>query len=86
MSMRPRYGKARNEYCTEKQPDIVAGKIAGQALEVQSSAAGFRMDAKIQLPYFYTGTNRAVVHLAVSDPAGQGMKFQKDQTGIARSD
>ena len=63
--------KSRNEYCTEKQPDIVAGRIAGQELESRAAGATAdtlpsTMNATMQLPYFYTGTNRAVVHLSAS--------------------
>jgi len=74
--------RARGEYCTEKAVDLVAGKIAGQALEAHSAGAGAgSLDATMQLPYFYTGTNRAVVHLSVEFvPAG--MKFTKNQTGL----
>ena len=74
--------RARNEYCTEKQPDVVAGKIAGQSLE--SRAAGGRagtLSAAMQLPYFYAGTNRASVRLA-ADFVPTGMKFVDDQKGL----
>jgi VWFA-related protein len=48
--------RARNEYCTERQPDVVAGKIAGESLE--SRAAGGvagTLSAAVQLPYFLYG-------------------------------
>ena len=32
--------RARNEYCTEKQIDLVAGSIAGQGLESRAAAGG----------------------------------------------
>jgi hypothetical protein len=76
--------RARNEYCTEKQVDVVAGKIAGEGLESRAEAAGAGsggFEVSMQAPYFYTGTNRAVVHLSVElTPAG--MKFAKDQAGL----
>lgn len=71
--------QARNEYCTEKAVDVVAGKIAGQGLE--SRAGTGNLTASMQLPYFYTGTNRASVHLAL-DVMPAGMKFEKSKTGF----
>jgi VWFA-related protein len=72
--------RARNEYCTEKPVDLVAGKIAGEGLESRAAGAG-AVDATTQLPYFYTGTNRAVVHLSVV-LVPTGMKFEKNQSGL----
>ncbi|HVW11409.1 MAG TPA: VWA domain-containing protein, partial [Bryobacteraceae bacterium] len=65
---------ARKEYCTEKQVDIVAGRIAGQALEAKAGAGN--VEATMALPWFYTGANRASVHLTV-DVIPTGMKFEK---------
>jgi len=74
--------RARNEYCTEKPVDVVAGKIAGQALETRAAGAGAgTMRVAMQVPYFYTGTNRASVHLS-ADVVPAGMKFEKDKTGL----
>ena len=76
--------KARNEYCTEKQVDLVAGRIAGQGLETRaaSAAAGTSsLQATMELPYFYTGPNRASVHLSM-DVIPAGMKFDKDKNGL----
>jgi hypothetical protein len=74
--------RARNEYCTEKQPDVVAGKIAGQSLESRAAggAAG-TLSAAMQLPYFYAGINRASVRLA-ADFVPAGMKFTDDKKGL----
>ncbi len=71
--------RARHEYCTEKEVDVVAGKIAGQALEAKAGAGN--LTATMALPWFYTGANRASVHLAV-DVVPVGMKFAKDKTGL----
>ncbi|HVY93471.1 MAG TPA: VWA domain-containing protein, partial [Bryobacteraceae bacterium] len=70
---------ARKGYCTEKQVDIVAGKIAGQALEAKAGTGN--LSATMALPWFYTGANRASVHLAV-DVIPAGVKFEKDKTGL----
>jgi len=80
--------RARNEYCTEKQVDVVAGKIDGESLEKQASNAGSGSFAvTMQAPYFYTGTNRAVVHLSAEFvPAGMkfaGLHGQIDVVGTA---
>jgi hypothetical protein len=72
---------------TETPVDLVSGKVAGQALELRAASvdAG-SLDADIQLPYFYTGTNRANVHLSV-DLAHAGVRGQVEIVGIAvRSD
>lgn len=67
---------------SETPADLVAGKIAGHALEARAASAGAdTLDAAIQLPYFYTGTNRASVHLSV-DLVPAGMTFQKNATGL----
>ena len=63
--------KARNEYCTEKPVDVVAGKIAGQVLEARAAGknAG-TLNATVQLPWVYAGPNRANVRLtAEAGPA-----------------
>ena len=71
--------RARHEYCTEKEVDIVAGKIAGQALEAKAGTGN--LTAAMALPWFYTGANRASVHLVV-DVIPTGMKFEKDKDGL----
>jgi hypothetical protein len=71
--------QARHEYCTEKQVDVVAGKIAGQALEAKAGTGN--VTATMALPWFYTASNRASVHLAV-DVIPAGMKFEKDKNGL----
>jgi hypothetical protein len=70
--------RARQEYCTEKRPDVVSGRIAGAALAARTAGNSGALAPTMQLPYFYTGTNRAVVHVTLQVvPAG--MKFTKDQ-------
>ncbi len=73
--------RARNEYCTERQVDLVAGRIAGQALEQHAATTAGAIVASMQAPYFYTGSNRASVHLAL-DLIPTGMKFDSDKTGL----
>lgn len=74
--------RARNEYCTEKPVDLVAGKIAGQALESRAASSGVgTLNATAQLPYFYIGTNRASARLSL-DVMPTGMKFDKDKRGL----
>ena len=74
--------RARTEYCTEKQPDVVAGKIAGQSLETRAAGgAASTLNAAMQLPYFYTGTNRASVRLA-ADFVPADMKFTDASKGL----
>ena len=72
--------RARTQYCTEKAVDLVAGRIAGQALD---SAEG-TMEATMQLPYFYTGTNRASVHLSLELKPREAPKGLVDVVGTAR--
>lgn len=74
--------KSRTEYCTGKQVDVVAGKIAGQALEsrVAGKPAG-TLNAFAQLPWFYTSANRASVRLAL-ELVPAGMKFEKTKDGL----
>jgi len=71
--------RARHEYCTEKEVDVVAGKIAGQGLEARAGTGN--LTATMALPWFYTGANRASVHLIV-DVIPAGMKFEKDKDGL----
>lgn len=67
---------------TQTPVDLVAGKIAGQALESRAASADSgTLDAALQLPYFYSGTNRANVHLSV-DVVPAGIAFEKNATGL----
>ena len=82
MNTRGLNARGRNEYCTEKPVDVVAGKIAGQALEARAASAGAgTMNVAMRLPYFYTGANRASVRLS-AEMVPAGMKFEKDKTGL----
>jgi VWFA-related protein len=82
MNTRGLTARARNEYCTEKPVDVVAGKIAGQALEARAASAGAgTMSVAMQLPYFYTGANRASVRLSAEIVPAR-MKFEKDKNGL----
>jgi len=68
---------------SEMPVDLVAGKVAGEGLEARAADAGAAsLDADVQLPYFYTGTNRANVHLSV-DLARAGLSGKAEIVGIA---
>jgi hypothetical protein len=69
----------RKQYCAESPQDPLAGKPAGKDLEARAagSAAG-GMTTAVSLPFFYTGSNRARVAVAV-ELVPAGMKFQKDK-------
>ena len=74
--------RARQEYCTEKPVDVVAGRIAGSALVARAASGATSgsggLAPAMQLPYVYTGTNRAVVHVTL-EMIPSGMKFQKEK-------
>ena len=55
---------ARNSYCNQKPPDLLAGKSSGKTLEEHAAAAQAR-NARIALPYFYSAPGAATVHLAM---------------------
>lgn len=62
--------------------DLVAGKIEGKDLEVRVAASStVPLDAAVQLPWFYAGTNRATVHLAL-EMTPTGMTFEKSLSGL----
>jgi hypothetical protein len=67
----------------EEQPaDLITSKIEGAELEKKSvDAAPLR--AFVQLPYFYTGANRASVHLALQMEDPSVLKGQTEIVGIA---
>jgi hypothetical protein len=56
--------------------DLVAGKIAGERLESRSGSG--TLSASMQMPYFYTGTNRASVRLTL-EVVPANMRFQKEK-------
>ena len=69
----------------EKNADLITSKIEGAGLE--SKAAGAPpLKAFVQVPYFYTGANRASVHLALEIEDPGGMKRQTEIVGIALRD
>jgi VWFA-related protein len=68
---------------TEMPVDLVAGKIEGQAMETRAASGNAApLDADMQLPYFYAGTNRANVHLT-ADLSRAGLQGQVEIVGIA---
>ena len=73
--------RARNQYCTEKAVDLVAGKIEDEGLESRAGGGTGSLDLKMRLPYFYTATNRASVYLSL-EAVPVGMKFEKTKTGF----
>ncbi len=75
--------RSRQGYVAAPPVDLVAGKIAGAALETKAAASADSgtLSVTMQAPYFYSGTNRARVHLALEvTPAG--MEFKKAQKGL----
>jgi VWFA-related protein len=73
----------RQGYLAAPERDLVTERIPGETLESQlaSNPDAATLTATMQLPYFYTGTNRANVHLAL-DLVPEGMKFEKTATGL----
>ena len=62
--------------------DMVAGKVEGKALEARADLEGtLTLKPTAQLPWFYTGNNRASVHLTL-DVVPDGMAFRQDATGL----
>ena len=66
----------------EKSADLILSKIEGAGLETKAAGAA-PLKAFVEVPYFYTGANRASVHLALQmeDPAA--LKRQTQIVGIA---
>jgi hypothetical protein len=69
----------------EKASDLITSKIEGAGLEAKAAkAADTRpLRAFVQLPYFYTGTNRASVHLALQMEIVGKVKGPRQIVGIA---
>jgi len=68
---------------TEMPVDLVAGKIEGQTVEARAASGNAApLDADVQLPCFYAGTNRANVHLA-ADLSRAGLRGQVEIVGVA---
>lgn len=66
----------------EEQPtDLITSKIEGAALEQKASGAA-ALPAFVQVPYFYTGANRASVHLALEMEDPSVLKGQTEIVGI----
>jgi VWFA-related protein len=72
----------------EKQGDLIASKIEGAGLESNAakSASATPLKAFVQIPYFYTGANRASVHLALQMEDPGALKRQTEIVGIALRD
>jgi hypothetical protein len=58
--------RTRDAYCNTKAPDLLAGKVAGKALEARAAgpSAG-NAAASMELPYFYSSPGIALVDLAM---------------------
>ena len=58
---------ARDGYCNTEEPDLLAGKVEGKALELSAAgtAAG-SATASMQLPYFYDSPGIALVDLVMA--------------------
>jgi hypothetical protein len=66
----------------EKAADLITSKIEGAALEKKAADAA-PLKAFVQLPYFYTGTNRASVHLVLQMETVGKVKGPRQIVGIA---
>jgi VWFA-related protein len=75
--------RSRQGYVAAPPVDLVAGKIEGAALETKAAASpdADTLNITMQAPYFYSGTNRARVHLAL-EVIPAGMEFKKAQKGL----
>jgi VWFA-related protein len=69
----------------EKAADLITSKIEGAGLEAKSVGAP-PLQAFVQVPYFYTGANRASVHLALQMEDAGALKPQTQIVGIALRD
>ncbi len=68
---------------TEIPVDLVSEKIVGKGLEARANGAdAVSLNADMQAPYFYAGTNRANVQLSV-DLTRAGVHGQTEIVGIA---
>jgi len=72
----------------EKAADLITSKIEGAGLESSAakSASAAPLKAFVQLPYFYTGANRASVHLALQMEDSGVLKRQTEIVGVALRD
>jgi VWFA-related protein len=75
--------RSRQGYVAAQPVDLVAGKIEGAALETKAAVSpdAGTLSITMQAPYFYSGTNRARVHLAL-EVIPAGMEFKKAQKGL----
>jgi VWFA-related protein len=69
----------------EKAADLITSKIEGAGLESKAAGAA-ALKAFVQVPYFYTGANRASVHLALQMQDPGALKRQMEIVGIALRD
>ncbi|HEY4085346.1 MAG TPA: VWA domain-containing protein [Bryobacteraceae bacterium] len=72
----------------EKNADLITSKIEGAGLESRAAkvADAPPLKAFVQVPYFYTGANRARVHLALQMEDPDALKRQTQIVGIALRD
>jgi VWFA-related protein len=66
----------------EKTAELITSKIEGAGLEKKAVGAA-PLQAFVQVPYFYTGANRARVHLALQMEDQSMLKGQTQIVGIA---
>lgn len=69
----------------ERAADMILSKIEGAGLETKAAGAA-PLKAFVQVPYFYTGANRASVHLALQMEDPGALKRQTQIVGIALRD
>ncbi|HEY4085348.1 MAG TPA: VWA domain-containing protein [Bryobacteraceae bacterium] len=72
----------------EKNADLITSKIEGAGLESKAAkvAGAPSLKAFVQVPYFYTGANRASVHLALQMEDPGALKRQTEIVGVALRD
>jgi VWFA-related protein len=66
----------------EKSADLITSKIQGAGLE-KKAAGAVPLKAFVQVPYFYTGANRASVHLALQMEDPSVLRGQTEIVGVA---
>ncbi|HUJ21095.1 MAG TPA: VWA domain-containing protein [Bryobacteraceae bacterium] len=74
--------RSRSGYCNVKPVDLLAGNDAEKQMEARAagSAAG-NMTASLQVPFFYTSANTAMVNLALEIPP-DSIPFEKVKKGF----
>jgi hypothetical protein len=71
--------RARTGYCNAKPQDLLAGNPTEKELEIRAAAAqAGNVSASMELPFFYTASNVARVHVAM-EISTRNIKFEKQK-------